>query len=203
VPESRGKRGLVGTILEYQGEAGENDINGGKKTDGCADNLCDLVVDGKKKFDQAGKKEEDCHVQQKRDILNDHANSKFLDAKEKERANSDAMYWGLRIPDVFEASADPLLHERSKEAARETDAEAEEPKDIHANSITSGGEGEWVNRRKGHGTSIGDPNKFPRNLLKKPRGHLAGIRLEQLVTFDEERGNRRGEYTRLETIFQS
>ena len=140
-------------------------------------------------------------MQQERDILNNHANLKFLDAKEKERANSDAMYWRLRIPDEFEASADPLLHKRSKEAARETDAEAEEPKDIHANSITL--RCKWVKRRKGQGTSIGDPNKFLRNLLKKPRGHLVWIRLEILVTFDEERGNRRGEYTRLETIFQS
>ena len=140
MPETRSKRGLVGTILEYHGEAGENDINGGKETYGCADNLCDLVVDGKKKFNQADKKEEDCHVQQERDILNDHANSKFLDAKEKERADSDVMYWCLRIPDLFEASADPLLHERSKEAARKADAEAEEPKDIHANSIASRGE---------------------------------------------------------------
>jgi hypothetical protein len=187
--------------LEYHRETGENDINGGKETDGCADNLCDFVVDGKKKVYEAEKKEEDCHVQQERDILNDHANLKFLDAKEKERANSDAMYWRLQIPDKFEVSADPLLHKRSKEAAREADAEAEEPKDIHANSITL--RGEWLKRRKCQGTSIGDPNKFLRNLSKKPRGHLAGIRLEVLVTFDEERGNRRGENTRLEIIFQS
>jgi len=149
--------------LEYHGEAGENDVDGGKETDGCTDNLCDFVVDGKKKIDEAEKKEEDCHVQQERDILNDHANLKCLDAKEKERANSDAMFWRLRIPDEFEASADPLLHKRSKEAARETDAKAEEPKDIHANSITS--RGEWVKRRKGQGTTVGDPNKFLRNLL--------------------------------------
>jgi hypothetical protein len=140
-------------------------------------------------------------VQHERDILNEHANLKFLGAREKERANSDAMYWRLRIPYEYEASADPLLYKRSKDTARETDAEAEEPKDIHANSKRS--RGEWLKRRKGQGTSIGDPNKFLRNLPKKPRGHLAGIRLEVLVTFDEEPGNRRREYTRLETIFQS
>jgi hypothetical protein len=124
-------------MLEYHREAGENNINGGKETDSCADNLCDFVVDDKKKFDEAEKKEEDCHVQQERDILDDHASLKFLDAKEKERANSDAMYWRLRIPDEFEASADPLLHKRSKEAARETDAETEEPKNIYANNAGS------------------------------------------------------------------
>jgi hypothetical protein len=37
-------------------------------------------------------------------------------------------------------------------------------------------------------------------LLKKPGGHVGGIGLEKLVTFDEECSNRRGEYTRLETI---
>jgi hypothetical protein len=42
--------------LEYHGETGENDINGGKKTDDCVDNLCDFAVDEKKKFDEAEKK---------------------------------------------------------------------------------------------------------------------------------------------------
>jgi hypothetical protein len=83
--------------LEYHGETGENDTDVGKKTDDSAENLCDFSVDGRKKFDEAEKKEEDCHVQV---ILNDHANLKFLDAKEKERANSDVMFWRLRIPDV-------------------------------------------------------------------------------------------------------
>ena len=126
---------------------------------------------------------------------------KFLDAKEKERANSDAMYWRLRIPDKLEASTDPLLHKRSEEAARETDAEAEEPKDIYAYSITS--RSEWFKRRRGQRSTIRDPSKFLRNLSKEPRGHLAGIRFEVLVTFNEECSNRRGEHTRLETIFQS
>ena len=76
--------------------------------------------------------------QQERNILNYHANLKLLDAKEKGRADSDAMYWRLRIPDESEASADPLLHKRGKETARETDAEAEEPKDIHTDSIGLG-----------------------------------------------------------------
>jgi hypothetical protein len=127
---------------------------------------------------------------------------KSLDAKEKESANSDAMYWLLRIPDEFEVSTDPLLHKCSQEAARETDAEAEEPKDIHANSIAL--RCKWIRPyHRGQGVSIGDPNKFRRDLLKKPRGQLAGIGFEVLVTFDEECGNCRGEYTGLETIFQS
>ena len=122
---------------QYHGETGENDTDVGKKTDDSADNLCDFGVDGKKKFDEAEKKEEDCHVKQERNNLNDHANLKFLDAKEKGRANSDAMNWRLRIPDEFVVSADPLLDKCGKESARETDAEAEEPKDIHVNSIAS------------------------------------------------------------------
>jgi hypothetical protein len=76
-------------------------------------------------------------VQQERDILNDRANLKFHEAKVNVRANSDAMFRRPRIPEEFEVSADPLLDKRSKEAARETDAEAEEPKDIHANSTAS------------------------------------------------------------------
>jgi hypothetical protein len=55
---------------------------------------------------------------------------------------------------------------------------------------------------RGQGISIGDPNKFLRDLLKRFRVQLAGIGLDALVTFDEERGNRRGKYTRLEIIFQ-
>ncbi len=38
----------------------------------------------------------------------------------------------LKVP------ADPLLHERSTEAAREADAEAEEPKNIYADSKCRG-----------------------------------------------------------------
>lgn len=186
----------------YDGEASENDINCNKETDDCTDNLRDFAVEGKKKFDEAEKKEEDCRVQQEGNILNYHANLKFLDAKEKGRANSDAMYWRLRIPDEFVVSADPLLDKCSKESARETDAEAEEPEDIHVNSIAS--RCKWIRcYHRGQGISIGDPNKFLRDLLKKPGGQLGGIGLEGLVTFDEERGNGRGEYTCLETIFES
>jgi len=88
------------------------------------------------------------------------------------------------------------LHKRSTEATGETDAEAEEPEDIYVDSITL--RREWVKRRRGQGISIGDLNKFLSELSKKPGGHLAGIRLEVLVTFDEKCGNRRGEYTSLE-----
>lgn len=96
--------------------------------------------------------------------------------------------------------ADPLLHKCSTEAARERHDEAEEPEDIHLNGIT------WrfkrVERRGGQAISISDPHKFLGNLLKKPRGHISGIGLEALVTFDEECGNSCGENTRLKTIFK-
>jgi hypothetical protein len=91
------------------------------------------------------------------------------------------------------------LHKRSSEAARERDAETEEPKDIYVNGITW--RTEWFKRRRSQLISISDPHKFLGNLLKKPRGHVAGIGLEGLVTFDKECGNRRGEYTRLKTVF--
>jgi len=123
--------------LEYYGETGKDDINGHKNTYDGADNLCDFVVDGKKKFDEASTKKEDCHVQQERHDFDEHADLKFLNAGEKECANSDAMYWGVRMPGELKVPADPLLHKRGTEAARETNGEAEEPKDIHVNGITT------------------------------------------------------------------
>lgn len=100
----------------------------------------------------------------------------------------------LREPIV---PADPLLHKRGTEAARESDDEAEEPKDIHVDGITWRCERvEWLG---GQVISIGDPDKFLGNLLKKPGGDIAGIGLEVLVTLDEECSNRCGEYARLET----
>jgi hypothetical protein len=116
----------------------------------------------------------------------------LLDARIKECTNFDAMYSLVRVSGKLMVPTDPRLHKRNTEAARETD----EPNDIYANRITlrSG----WVKLWKGQGTSIGGRNKFPRDLLKKPRGHLTGIRFEVLVTFNEKCGNCRGEYTRLE-----
>jgi len=49
--------------LSYYGGAGNDDIDGGKETDDCADNLRSLVVDGKKKFDEASYIKEECRVQ--------------------------------------------------------------------------------------------------------------------------------------------
>jgi len=46
--------------------------------------------------------------------------------------------------------------------------------------------------------SVGDLNEFLNNLLKKHGGHLERIWHENLVTLDEECGNRSGKYTRLE-----
>lgn len=96
--------------------------------------------------------------------------------------------------------ANPLLHKRGTEATRETDDEAEEPKDIHLNGITL--RFEWFERRRGQAISIRKPHNFLGKLLKEPRGHVGGIGLEALVTLDEESGNRCGEYTRLETILK-
>jgi len=70
IPENRGKWGLEGTLLEYHGKTGEDDINGCKQTDDCKDNVRDFVVDMKKEFDEADKEKEDCRVQQERDVLN-------------------------------------------------------------------------------------------------------------------------------------
>lgn len=96
--------------------------------------------------------------------------------------------------------ANPLLHERGTETARESDAETEEPKDIYVNSKTW--RCECVKRRRGKLISIREPRKFLSNLSKKRSGHVGGIGLEILVTFDKECSNRRGKYTRLETILQ-
>jgi hypothetical protein len=91
--------------------------------------------------------------------------------------------------------ADPLLDERCAEAARESDDEAEEPKDIHVDGIAW--RCERVERRGVQAISIREPGDFLGKLLKKPRGDIGGIGLEVLVTLDEECGYRCGEYTRL------
>ena len=93
VPENRGQWGLEGTLLVYDGESGEDDVKCSKETGDCKDNLRDFVVDRKKEFDEAGKKKEDCRVQQEGDVLNDQANLELFNAVEKECTNSDAMYW--------------------------------------------------------------------------------------------------------------
>jgi hypothetical protein len=100
----------------------------------------------------------------------------------------------LKVP------ADPLLHKRSTEAARETHDETDEPKDIDANGITW--RFECVSARRVQMLSIRDPHKFLSDLSKKRGGHVAGIGLEVLVAFDKECSDRRGEYTRLKTNFQ-
>jgi hypothetical protein len=63
VPENRGKRSLEGTLLEYDGEKSEGDINGGKQTDDTKDNVGDFVVDIEKEFDEASKEKEDRRVE--------------------------------------------------------------------------------------------------------------------------------------------
>jgi hypothetical protein len=90
--------------------------------------------------------------------------------------------------------ANPLLHKGSTETAREGHAETEEPKDIDANCKTWSFE--WLKRLRVRS------RQFLSNLLKKPSRHVGGIWLEIFVTFDEECSNRRGEYTRLETIYK-
>jgi hypothetical protein len=99
----------------------------------------------------------------------------------------------------LEVPADPLLHKRSTEAARETHAETDEPKDIYVNGITW--RFECVKGRRVQVVSIRDPRKFLSDLSKKRGGHVGGIGLEVLVTFDKECSDRGGEYTRLEDRF--
>jgi hypothetical protein len=60
----------------------------------------------------------------------------FFNAGEKKCANSDAMSWRLRTLSEPKIPADPLLHKRSTEAARETHAETDEPKDVYVVGIT-------------------------------------------------------------------
>ena len=92
------------------------------------------------------------------------------------------------------------MHQCRTETARETEDETEEPKNIHVDGITW--RPECVESRRGEVIPIGDPSEFLGDLLKKPRGHLGGIRLEVLVAFDEKCSNCRGEYTRLKNVEQ-
>jgi hypothetical protein len=54
--------------------------------------------------------------------------------------------------------------------------------------------------RSGKSISNGEPGEFLGDLLKKPGGHLGGIRLEVLVAFDEKCSDRRGENTCLDGV---
>ena len=76
----------------------------------------------------------------------------------------------LKVP------ADPLLHKRSTEAARETHAETGEPKDVYVDGIT------WR--------------------LECPNCRSGGIGLEVFVTVNKECSDGRRKYTRLETNVQ-
>jgi hypothetical protein len=60
----------------------------------------------------------------------------FSDAGEKKCANSDTMYWRVRLLGEPIVPADPLLHKCGTKTTRESDDEAEEPKDIHVDGIT-------------------------------------------------------------------
>ena len=117
-----------------------------------------------------------------------------MNAFAEEHTNSDANYWVIRKLGESDISAEPLLDQRGKEATCETEAETEEPKDVHIDGRTWGCEGVVKNRRC-ESFSVGDTRKFLNNLSKELRGHVGGIRVERLVAFNEKRSNCCGEYT--------
>ena len=58
----------------------------------------------------------------------------------------------------------------------------------------------YFKSRRGQSFTVGDPSEFLRDLSKKRAGYVSCIRPEVLVAFDEKRGNRRREYTRLKSV---
>ena len=101
----------------------------------------DFVVDIEKEFDEASKEKEDCRVQQERDVFGQPAHVKFMNAREEEHTNSNANYWVRRMLGESHVPAEPLLHQRGKQAAPETEAETEEPKYVHMYESTLGSKG--------------------------------------------------------------
>ncbi len=55
-------------------------------------------------------------MQQDGDVLKGHANIKLLDTREKESANSDAMYWHVHILSEPKVPADSRSHKRRTKA---------------------------------------------------------------------------------------
>jgi hypothetical protein len=116
-----------------------------------------------------------------------------MNAVVKEYANSDANYWVVRMLRESHVPAEPLLHQRGKQAAPETEAETEEPKYVHMNESALDHKGFGV--LSGKLTSSGELGELLGDLLEKLGCHVSGIRLEELVAFDEKCGNGRREYT--------
>jgi len=64
----------------------------------------------KKEFDEASEEKEDCRVQHDGGIFDYPAYMEILNAVEKERTNSDATYWRIRILGEPDVPAKPLLY---------------------------------------------------------------------------------------------
>jgi len=198
VPQGRSERGLERAMSFYDGEEGEVDVDGRKDGDGHEDNVRDFIIECEKEFDEAGKEKEDCRVQQEGDVFDHPAHVETMNARVEKSTNSDANYWVLGKLGESHVPAEPLLHQRGKQAAPETEAETEEPKYVHMNENTS--DSKRFEVRRGKTISNGEPGEFLSDLLKKLGGHLRGIRFEVLVAFDEKCSDRRGEYTCLDSI---
>ena len=173
VPQGRSERGLERAMSFYDGEEGEVDVDGRKDGDGHEDNVRDFIIECEKEFDEAGKEKEDCRVQQEGDVFDHPAHVETMNARVEKSTNSDASYWVLGKLSESHVPAEPLLHQRGKQAAPETEAKTEEPKYVHMNESTS---------------------------VPKVGGPLRGIGLEVLVAFDEKCSDRCGEYTCLDSI---
>jgi hypothetical protein len=83
---------------------------------------------------------------------------------EEEGTNPDTPEWRVGTQGEPTVPADPLLHKRGTEAAKQTETKTEEPKDVHADGITLGSK--WFQRRKGDTIPIGDGSKPLGDLLK-------------------------------------
>jgi hypothetical protein len=198
VPQGRSERGLERAISIYDGEECEGDVAGRKDGDGHEDKVRDFMIECEKEFDEAGKEKEDCRVQQEGDVFDHPAHVETMNACVEISTTSDANYRVLRKLGESQVPAEPLLHQRGKQAAPETEAETEEPKHVHMDQSTS--DPERFEVRSGKSISNGEPGEFLGDLLKKPGGHLGGIRLEVLVAVDEKCSDCRGEYTCLDSV---
>ena len=164
-------------MSEYCWEKGEDEVDHSNDSDDYDDNLRDLVIDSKKEVDQASEEKEDCDVQHDGYVFDHPAYMECLNAFEKEYTDSGAAYWHIWMLGKPDIPAKSLLYETGGEAARETEAETEEPKDVHVNDMT-GGDKFVVQSRRRESCSVGDTRNFLSNLSKKTGGHIGRIRFE-------------------------
>lgn len=148
VPQGRSEGGLERAIWIFDGEECEGDVEGRKDEDGHEDNDRNFIIECEKEFDEASKEKEDCRVQQERDVFDHPAHVETMNACVEVHTNSNANYRALRMLGESHVPAEPLLHQRGKQAAPETEAETEEPKYVHMNKGTSGPKGFGVLRGK-------------------------------------------------------